>query len=124
MSEYPSDIVGAANWAVLGLGIAKDFGQERKDKLINDICYVLLSEREWRTEWRDVKFAPTDGTRILIWDELNDEASIAFYSQESDEAFTGWFHVNDWTGTAKFSWWLPLPAKPSPSKPNQIEATR
>jgi len=64
-------------------------------------------------EWQPIETAPKDGTKILIWDDLNGEHSIAFFHGDEDRSqFNGWFHVNDWVGGARFSKWMPLPAPP------------
>lgn len=46
MSEYPDDIISAAQWSLTGHGIALNFGDERKERILNDIMRVLLSERK------------------------------------------------------------------------------
>jgi hypothetical protein len=65
-----------------------------------------------RDQWQHIETAPTDGTHILIWDELNKEVSVAFFNRDVQSAFTGWFHKYDWLGGARFSLWQPLPAPP------------
>jgi hypothetical protein len=65
------------------------------------------------SEWQTIDTAPRDGTKILIWDELNDEVSIVFFNHDDADAYTGWFHVNDWVGGARFLHWMPTPPKPS-----------
>lgn len=61
--------------------------------------------------WQPIETAPKDGTPVLIWDTLNREHSIAHFVVGGG-AFTGWFHINDWTGGARFDHWQPLPPKP------------
>lgn len=49
-SEYPDDIIAAAQWALMGNGIAVNFGADLKGRLLNDIMAVLLNERKYSFE--------------------------------------------------------------------------
>jgi hypothetical protein len=117
MSEYPGEILSAARWAVMGHGLAKDFGEERKERLVNDIAYCLLSEREWRSEWRAIEHASAVGKkRHLFWTRYG-KAVIGFRIAGTDRVRAD--DGNLYIGTH----FLPLPARPAASKANPAHTT-
>ena len=62
-------------------------------------------------DWQPMDSAPHDGTPVLAWDLLNEEATIAVHLSGA-EGWNGWYPLGDLSEPATLSHWMPLPPRP------------
>ena len=73
-------------------------------------------------EWQPIETAPRDGSDVLLFRDRHPPVVAGWFDNREEAGWATYDNPEEWLheGRNPFTHWMPLPAPPAPSKPEEV----